>query len=106
MTRNTGQIELPKICNELKKCGETLIALSEAMRGTEPQPVPASAPVEVKPVSFEELRALLAKKTRVSKQNTDAIRELLLKHGVNKLSELKKEDYPILMDEAEELPDA
>jgi hypothetical protein len=88
--------------DELKKCGEILIALSEAMRGTEPQPVP----VEVKPVSFEELRALLAKKTRVSKQNTDAIRELLLKHGVNKLSELKKEDYPILMDEAEELPDA
>ena len=102
MTRNTGQNELPKICNELKKCGETLIALSEAMRGTEPQ----SAPVEVKPVSFEELRALLAKKTRVSKQNTDAIRELLLKHGVNKLSELKKEDYPTLMDEAKELPDA
>jgi DNA-directed RNA polymerase subunit F len=88
--------------DELKKCGETLIALSEAMRGTEPQP----APVEVKPVSFEELRALLAKKTRVSKQNTDAIRELLLKHGVNKLSELKKEDYPTLMDEAKELPDA
>ena len=104
MTRNTGQTELPKICNELKKCGETLIALSEAMRGTEPQPAPAS--VEVKPVSFEELRALLAKKTRVSKQNTDAIRELLLKHGVNKLSELKKEDYPTLMDEAKELPDA
>jgi hypothetical protein len=102
MTRNTGQTEMPKICNELKKCGETLIALSEAMRGTEPQP----APVEVKPVSFEELRALLAKKTRVSKQNTDAIRELLLKHGVNKLSELKKEDYPALMDEAKELPDA
>ena len=92
--------------DELKKCGETLIALSEAMRGTEPQPVPASAPVEVKPVSFEELRALLAKKTRVSKQNTDAIRELLLKHGVNKLSELKKEDYQTLMDEAKELPDA
>ena len=90
--------------DELKKCGETLIALSEAMRGTEAQP--ALAPVEVKPVSFEELRALLAKKTRVSKQNTDAIRELLLKHGVNKLSELKKEDYPTLMDEAKELPDA
>ena len=88
--------------DELKKCGETLIALSEAMRGTESQP----APVEVKPVSFEELRALLAKKTRVSKQNTDAIRELLLKHGVNKLSELKKEDYQTLMDEAKELPDA
>ena len=102
MTRNTGQIELPKICNELKRCGETLIALSEAMRETEPEP----APVEAKAVSFEELRALLAKKTRVSKQNTDAIRELLLKHGVNKLSELKKEDYPTLMDEAKELPDA
>ena len=86
--------------DELKKCGETLIALSETMRRTEPQPV------ELKPVSFEELRALLAKKTRVSKQNTDAIRELLLKHGVNKLSELKKEDYPTLMDEAKELPDA
>lgn len=98
----TKKNDISLALDELKKCGETLIALSEAMRGTEPQP----APVEVKPVSFEELRALLAKKTRVSKQNTDAIRELLLKHGVNKLSELKKEDYPTLMDEAKELPDA
>ena len=48
----------------------------------------------------------MAKKTRVSKANTDAIRELLKKHGVNKLSEVKPEDYAALLKEAEVIPDA
>jgi uncharacterized protein YneF (UPF0154 family) len=59
-----------------------------------------------KPITFEELRAVMAKKTRVSKANTDAIRELLKKHGVNKLSEIKPEDYAELLKEAEVIPDA
>ena len=48
----------------------------------------------------------MAKKTRVSKANTDAIRELLTKYGVHKLSELKPELYAGFLKDAEVIPDA
>lgn len=110
--------DLDLTLDEMKKCGETLIGISESLReifsGTddtaktpgkeEKKPEPKKE--ESKPITFEELRAVMAKKTRVSKANTDAIRELLKKHGVNKLSEIKPEDYAELLKEAEVIPDA
>lgn len=48
----------------------------------------------------------MARKTRVSKENMDAIRALLLKFGANKLSEIKPEDYAALLKKAEVIPDA
>ena len=110
--------DLDLTLDEMKKCGETLIGISESLReifsGTEEaaaEPVKAEKKTEPKkeepkPISFEELRAVMAKKTRVSKENTDAVRELLKKHGVNKLSEVKPEEYAELLKEAEVIPDA
>ena len=34
---------------------------------------------------------------------TAEVRELLVKHGANRLSEIKPEDYAVLMEEAENL---
>ena len=113
--------DLDLTLDEMKKCGETLIGISESLReifsGTDEdgkeketakQPINKSAANKEEPklITFEELRAVMAKKTRVSKENTDAIRELLKKHGVNKLSEVKPEDYAALLKEAEVIPDA
>lgn len=104
--------DLSLILDELKKCGETLIDVSDTLREffstPEPdsQPEPETVKEEPKPVTFEQVRAALAKKTRVSKENTDAIRELLLKHGAGKLSEIKPEEYAVLLKEAEVIPDA
>ena len=104
--------DLSLILDELKKCGETLIDVSDTLREifstpesdaeSEPEPVKE----EPKPVTLEQVRAVLAKKTRVSKENTDAIRELFLKHGAGKLSEIKPEEYAALLKEAEVIPDA
>ena len=101
--------DLSLTLDEMKHCGETLIGISESLREIFSTPDPEPEPEQkepVKMVTFEELRAELAKKTRVSKENTDAIRSLLQKYGASKLSDIKPEDYAALLKEAEVIPDA
>ena len=75
--------DLDLTLNELKECGEKLIAVSDSLRklfsGQQPtvEPQPEADPQEQ--ITFEELREKMAKKTRVCKANTDAIRDLLTK---------------------------
>ena len=55
---------------------------------------------------LEDVRMFLAAKARVSKENTDAVRALLIKHGADKLSKVDPSEYMSLLAEAEVLPDA
>ena len=103
--------DLSLTLDELRRCGETLIGISESLReifsAPDPEPEPEKKKKkQEKTVTFEELRGALAKKTRVSKENTDAIRSLLQKYGASKLSDSKPEDYAVLLKEAEVIPDA
>ena len=105
--------ELDLTLNELKECGEKLIAVSDSLRQLFSEPEQKPEPEKLDPkadspkqISFEELRGIMAKKTRVSKANMDAIRELLTKYGVHKLSELKPEQYAGFLKDAEVIPDA
>ncbi|MEA4898697.1 MAG: hypothetical protein VB067_03045 [Christensenellaceae bacterium] len=71
----------------------------------QPSP-PASEPQQMKreqpnPPSLEEVRAFLAEKSRAG--HTAAIREILLKHGSNKLSEVDPADYAAVLAEAKVL---
>ena len=54
-----------------------------------------------KPATLEGIRALMAQKTQEGKSKE--IKELLQKYGAAKLSEVKPEDYPALMQEAQVL---
>lgn len=56
---------------------------------------------EEKPLTLEEVRAVLAEKSRSG--HTEEVRELLNKHGADKLSEIDPEEYPALLAEAEVL---
>ena len=69
---------------------------------TEEKEVQQEAPA----VTLEEVRAVLARKTRVSKENTEAIRQLLSKHGAQRLSEINPQEYAAILKEAEVIPDA
>lgn len=61
---------------------------------------PQEKPKEIKnSVTLEELRAVLAQKSRAGK--TAEVKELLTKFGVNKLSELDASKYDELLKEAE-----
>ena len=57
-----------------------------------------------KPLTFEEVRAVLATASR--KGHTAAVRERLLKYGSNKLSEVDPADYKALLADAEVFNDA
>ena len=56
---------------------------------------------EEKPLTLEEVRAVLAEKSRSG--HTEEVRELLNKHGADKLSEIDPAKYPALLAEAEVL---
>ena len=56
---------------------------------------------EEKPLTLEEVRAVLAEKSRAG--HTAEVRELLNKHGADKLSEIDPAEYAALLAEAEVL---
>jgi len=78
---------------------ETFEKISEET--TENQKQPKSEKTPEKSVTFEELRALLADKSRNG--HTEAVRAIISKHGASKLSELKPEVYAQVYSEAEVL---
>ena len=61
---------------------------------------PAAKPEE-KPLTLEEVRAVLAEKSRAG--HTAEVKELLAKHGADKLSEIDPAEYAELLAEAEVL---
>lgn len=70
-----------------------------AAKETEP---PAEAPVpEAEPLTLEQVRAVLAEKSRAG--HTAEVKALLLKHGADKLSDIDPAEYPALLAEAEVL---
>ena len=84
---------------ELRKCGEAIISVSDALRtsfSTETeQPAPQPLP------TIDQVRALLAEKSGEGK--TKGVKALLNKYDAGKLSGVKPEDYPALMEEAVKL---
>ena len=62
---------------------------------------PETPAQEEKTITLEEVRAVLAEKSRDG--HTAKIRELLQKYGADKLSEINASDYPALLAEAEVL---
>ena len=67
-----------------------------------------SAPVQSKPeetpkkqLSLTEVRAVLAEKSRAG--FTKEVKELLIKHGADKLSEINPDEYEALLTEVEVL---
>ena len=117
--------ELSLVLQELKSCGEILIGISESLtemfsaadepvqevpeEKPEPEKKKASAkkkdeaPVAepVKEYTFTEIRTILADKSKAG--HTAAVKEILAKHGAEKLSEIKPEDYAAVIAEAEGL---
>lgn len=66
----------------------------------EPEATPSPVP-EKKPLTLEEVRAVLAEKSRAG--HTAEVRALLNKHGADKLSDIDSAEYPALLADAEVL---
>ena len=101
--------ELLKIAEGFSIVAEGLRGLAKTEGGTkdktvkaqkQEQPEKAEAQQE-SPTTLEGIRALMAQKTQEGKSKE--IKELLQKYGAAKLSAVKPEDYPALMQEAQVL---
>ena len=83
---------------ELRKCATTINEivddLESAFSSSREKPKE-----EKKSVTLEEVRSVLAEKSRAGK--TAEVKELLIKFGVNKLSELDASKYDELLKETE-----
>ncbi len=102
--------ELLKIAEGFSIVAEGLRGLAKAEGGTKEKTVKAQkaekpeSVAEVQqesPATLEGIRALMAQKTQEGKSKE--IKELLQKYGAAKLSAVKPEDYPALMQEAQVL---
>ena len=113
--------ELSMLVEELKKCGETLVGLSEGLADLfsgsaeeEKQPIKKSAAkkkaaeepkpevTEEKALTLEDVRAVCAEKSR----SGFTVKAILNKHGVEKLSEVNPVEYKALLAEVEVLGNA
>jgi len=84
---------------ELEKAGKTGKAATK--KDTAKKDAKPAARQEEKPLTLEEVRAVLAEKSRAG--HTAEVRELLNRHGADKLSEIDLAEYPSLLAEAEVL---
>ena len=65
------------------------------------EPMAATQPASPAPPTIDQVRALLAEKSGAGK--TKEVKALLMKYDAGKLSGVKPEDYPALMEEAGKL---
>ncbi len=104
--------ELLKIAEGFSIVAEGLRGLAKAEGGSKTaekdtgktqkaQPSVSEKAQQEQPATLEGIRALMAQKTQEGKSKE--VKELLQKFGAAKLSAVKQEDYPALMQEAQVL---
>lgn len=107
--------ELSQLIEELNRCGNTLIGISEELKNlfsgseeaekTEPKTKTAEkASKKEKTLSLEDVRAVMADKSR--KGYTAEVKALLTKRGVNRLSDIDPKEYAALLAEVEVIGNA
>lgn len=85
---------------ESEKAGRTGKTTAKNTAKKDVKPASKQEP-EKKPLTLEEVRAVLAEKSRSG--HTEEVRDLLAKHGADKLSEIDPAEYAALLAEAEVL---
>lgn len=87
--------------NEPEKAGKTGKGAAKKETAKKDAKPAAKQEPEEKPLTLEEVRAVLAEKSRSG--HTEEVRGLLAKHGADKLSEIDPAEYAALLAEAEVL---
>ena len=84
-------MEQKQIADELRSLAKKLISLADGLVGDAP----------AAELSYTDVRKVLADKSRAG--NTSKIKELLIAHGAEKLSEIDPKEYAALVREVEVL---
>lgn len=91
--------ELSQVLDEMVSCGENLIQAAKALKD-----IFSSTEEEKKSVSLEDVRAVLAEKSR--KGFTEEVKEIISKHGADRLSGIDPSEYESLLSEAKVIGNA
>ena len=91
--------ELSQVLDEMVSCGENLIQAAKALKD-----IFSSTEEEKKSVSLEDDRAVLAEKSR--RGFTEEVKEIISKHGADRLSGIDPSEYESLLSEAEVIGNA
>ncbi|MFS2315908.1 DNA ligase [Dehalococcoides mccartyi] len=97
--------ELDLCIGELRNAAQSLTAVADSLStlfdnsdNTEPEAKAPPSETKAKPVTLEQVRAVLAEKSRSG--HTADVRDLLQKHGASKLSEIDPTKFEVLLEEA------
>lgn len=120
--------QLSEQLDELCRCGEALIGIAESLKemfsggdeaepekaeakpaaaksrakaAKEAEPVKGPEPAKEKPLTLEDVRTILAEKSRAG--FTEQVREIIAKHGAKKLSGIDPAEYAAVIAEVEVL---
>ncbi len=107
LTEQTTQKEMDKFEHAehpTVRCADTISAEYQQIyppteEAQQPEPVTPKPPA--KPITLAEVRAVLANKSRAG--FTEEVKQLVMKHGAEKLSGVPESEYTALMKEAESL---
>lgn len=91
--------ELSQVLDEMVSCGENLIQAAKALKD-----IFSSTEEEKKSVSLEDVRAVLAEKSR--RGFTKEVKEIISKYGADRLSGIDPSEYESLLSEAEVIGNA
>lgn len=91
--------ELSQVIDEMVSCGENLIQAAKALKD-----IFSSTEEEKKSVSLEDVRAVLAEKSR--RGFTEEVKKIISKHGADRLSGIDPSEYESLLSEAEVIGNA
>ena len=91
--------ELSQVIDEMVSCGENLIQAAKALKD-----IFSSTEEEKKSVSLEDVRVVLAEKSR--RGFTEEVKEIISKHGADRLSGIDPSEYESILSEAEVIGNA
>lgn len=97
------------VVEDMRRLADSLSTIADSLQGNTPDPdQEVTSSEEIKPqkhtepaITIEQVRAVLADKSGEGK--TNEVKALLYKYDAGKLSGVKPEDYPALLEEARKL---
>ncbi|MBP3652534.1 MAG: rRNA biogenesis protein rrp5 [Clostridia bacterium] len=92
------------VVEDMRRLADSLQSMADSISGntvSEEQAEPQREQQPIPKVSIDQVRAVLAEKS--SEGKTAQVKELLYKYDAGKLSGVKPEDYPALLEEAQKL---
>ena len=93
--------DMRRLADSLQTVADSIVGNTDADDHPDQQPAPQPEKPKNPVITIDQVRAVLAEKSGQGK--TKEVKALLYKYDAGKLSGVKPEDYPALMEEAQKL---